>query len=82
MVHSFNSSLSIDCKLYKYDIEGSIAHAKMLGVQGIITDDEAQSIVDALKAIKNEFEEGKIQFNFEFEDIHTNIEKLLIEKIG
>lgn len=82
MVHSFNSSLSIDCKLYKYDIEGSIAHAKMLGVQGIITDDKAQSIVDALKAIKNEFEEGKIQFNFEFEDIHTNIEKLLIEKIG
>ena len=47
LVNDFNSSLAIDCKLCKYDIEGSIAHATMLGAQGIITDDEAQSIVEA-----------------------------------
>ncbi len=80
--NDFNSSLSFDCKLYKHDIQGSIAHATMLGAQGILTDDETAKITDALNEILNEIEAGKIEFDFELEDIHTQVEKLLIAKIG
>ncbi len=82
IVNDFNSSLPFDYKLYKYDIEGSIAHAKMLALQGILKEDEADKIVSGLAEILDEINEEKISFNLEFEDIHTNIEKLLIEKIG
>ncbi|MDO5437615.1 MAG: lyase family protein, partial [bacterium] len=82
IVSDFNSSLSFDCKLYKYDIKGSIAHAKMLGCQGILTNEETEKTVSALEEILEEINEGKLIFNFEYEDIHTNIEKFLIEKIG
>ena len=82
IVSDFNSSLSFDSKLYQYDIEGSIAHAKMLGFQGILSNEEAEQIINALNAILNEINEGKLEFNVEFEDIHTNVEKFLVEKIG
>ena len=82
IVSDFNSSLSFDSKLYQYDIEGSIAHAKMLGFQGILSNDEAEQIINALNEILTEINEGKLEFNVEFEDIHTNVEKFLVEKIG
>jgi len=78
----FNSSIAFDQKLYKQDIKGSIAHAKMLGKQGIIDPDDAQEIVDGLKAVLNDVESGKVEFSPDNEDIHMNIEKLLTEKIG
>ena len=80
--NDFNSSLSFDYILYKYDIKGSIAHTKMLSAQNIITNDEKEKIVNALNEILSEIDEGKIQFDFEYEDIHTFIEKLLVDKIG
>ena len=82
IVSDFNSSLSFDSKLYQYDIEGSIAHAKMLGFQGILSNEEAEQIINTLNEILNEINEGKLEFNVEFEDIHTNVEKFLVEKIG
>ncbi len=81
-VNDFNSSLPFDNILYKYDIKGSIAHASMLADQGIISFEEKEKIVSALNEILSEIETGKIEFNFEFEDIHSFVEKLLIEKIG
>lgn len=82
VVEHFHSSISFDSRLYKCDIRGSIAHARMLGKQGIIASREAQQIIAALEEIEKEVDEGKIVFEEEAEDIHMNIEKLLIAKIG
>ncbi|MFH1381305.1 MAG: argininosuccinate lyase [Chloroflexota bacterium] len=79
---AYTESISFDCRLYPYDIAGSIAHAKMLGKQGIITRQEAKVIVHGLTSIKKEIEQGKLKFKPELEDIHMNIEARLIEKIG
>lgn len=81
-VNDFNSSLHFDQKLYKYDIRGSIAHVLMLRDQNILTNDEASKIIKGLNEILQDIEEGQSEFDPEMEDIHTNIEKLLIEKIG
>jgi len=78
----FTSSLSFDRRLYRQDIRGSIAHARMLGRQGIIPVDDAQAIEQGLVEILAEIESGQFPFRQEFEDIHLNIEKRLIEKIG
>jgi len=78
----FNSSISFDYKLYKQDILGSIAHAKMLGKQDIIPKEDSEKIVLGLEEILAEIEHGKVEFSPDNEDIHMNIEKLLIEKIG
>jgi len=67
---------------YKEDIQGSIAHATMLAEKGIILKKESDKIIKGLKQIKKEIESGKFPFREEFEDIHLNIEKRLIEKIG
>ena len=80
--NDFNSSLSFDCKMYKEDILGSIAHAKMLGECSVIPLDESVTIINGLKQILEEIENNKLQFDFELEDIHTQIEKWLIEKVG
>lgn len=82
MVDDFNSSIRFDERLYKQDIAGSIAHVTMLGKQNIIPNDDALAIVVALKEILVEIEAGKVTFDIEAEDIHMNIEKILIEKIG
>lgn len=82
LVESFTESISFDKRLWKYDIEGSIAHAKMLGKQGIISLEEAKKIIKGLEEIADEIETGKFLFKEEFEDIHMNIEYALTKKIG
>ena len=78
----YTASLPFDRRLYPYDIAGSIAHAKMLAKQNIITEDEAKTIIDGLKAILGEIEQGTFEFKAEFEDIHMAIESRLIENVG
>lgn len=78
----FSASIYFDKRLYREDIEGSIAHATMLAESGIISKKESQKIIKCLKDIENEIEAGKFPFREEYEDIHLNIEKRLIEKIG
>jgi argininosuccinate lyase len=82
LVNDFNSSIQFDARLYREDIEGSIAHAMMLGRQGIISAPEAEKIVTALGEILADIEDGKIEFSVDNEDIHMNIERLLIQRIG
>ncbi|ARR89488.1 argininosuccinate lyase [Leuconostoc mesenteroides] len=81
-VDEFGASIHFDQKMAAEDIEGSIAHAKMLGKQGIISPEESEKIVAGLKIINEELIAGKIEFDVENEDIHMNIESLLTEKIG
>jgi argininosuccinate lyase len=82
VVEEFTSSISFDKRLYKYDILGSIVHCKMLAKQGIIQNDDSIKIIKALKEIEEEIENRKFVFREECEDIHMNIEKRLVEKIG
>ncbi len=82
LVTEYTASISFDWRLYPYDIAGSIAHAKMLAKQGIISPEEAEIITKGLVAIREEIEQGKFQFKPELEDIHMNIEARLIEKVG
>ncbi len=81
-VNDFNSSISFDCRLYKEDITGSMAHAAMLGKQGIIAKDEADRITEGLQGILQDIENGTIEFSQEYEDIHMNVEHILTERIG
>jgi len=81
-VDDFNSSIHFDCRLYRQDILGSIAHAKMLGKQNIISKEDSMQICQGLEEILHDIEEGRINFSISNEDIHMNIESLLIEKIG
>ena len=78
----YTSSLSFDKRLYEHDITGSIAHARMLAKQGIISDEDAAGIVEGLESIRQEIKQGKFKFKPELEDIHMAIESRLIEKIG
>ena len=81
-VDDFNSSIRFDARMYKQDILGSIAHAKMLGKQGIIPQEDSEKIVCGLKGILEDIENGKIEFMIDAEDIHMNIETILTERIG
>ena len=78
----YTASIPFDWRLYKHDIAGSIAHARMLAKQGIISDKEAEIVIGGLSSIREEIERGKFEFKPEFEDIHMNIEVGLIEKVG
>ena len=82
LVEKFTSSIDIDKNLYSYDIQGSIAHCKMLAKQLIISDKEAEQIIKGLLEIKEEIESGNFKYNDKLEDIHMHIEARLIEKIG
>ncbi|MDR0761899.1 MAG: argininosuccinate lyase [Campylobacteraceae bacterium] len=82
LLNEFNASLVFDKKLYKEDIEGSLAHAAMLAKQGILTEDEAKSIADALKEVLKEIESGEFVFDIKDEDIHMAVEKRLSDIIG
>ncbi|MFZ5754056.1 MAG: argininosuccinate lyase [Bacillota bacterium] len=82
LVEDFHSSISFDQRLYRHDIAGSIAHARMLGETGIIEPAEAEAIITGLKELLAEIEAGKIKFAVDAEDIHMNIETLLTTKIG
>ncbi|MDH4291243.1 MAG: argininosuccinate lyase [Dehalococcoidia bacterium] len=78
----YAASIPFDRRLYRQDIEGSIAHARMLAKQEIIAKSEAETIVKGLNSIRKEIERGKFQFKTELEDIHMSIEARLFEKIG
>ena len=82
IMEDFNSSIGFDWKLYHYDIEGSKAHVKMLDETGIISREEAGLIIGGLEAIEADIDQGLVEFTSKHEDIHMNIEALLIEKIG
>ncbi|HEM4290488.1 TPA: argininosuccinate lyase [Streptococcus suis] len=81
-VEEFGASIRFDQKLAKYDIQGSLAHVKMLGATGIINQEEAQVIQAGLEELLEEHEAGKLVFDIRNEDIHMNIESLLTDKIG
>ena len=81
-VDDFNSSIRFDKRMYRQDIKGSIAHATMLGKQGIIPEADSKLIVSGLKEILADIEAGRAVFEIDAEDIHMNVERLLIEKIG
>ena len=81
-VDDFNSSIRFDKRMYRQDITGSIAHATMLGNQGIIPKEDSLLIVNGLKEILDDIENNKVTFEIDAEDIHMNVEKLLIERIG
>ena len=78
----FNASISYDCRMYREDIAGSIAHAKMLAAHGISSKEDQEKITKGLLSIKKEIDEGTFPFSVELEDIHMNIEKRLTEEIG
>jgi argininosuccinate lyase len=78
----FLNSLSFDARLWRQDIRGSIAHARMLGRQGIIDLDEAEEIVGGLEQIRDDIEKGTLEFDSGTEDIHSFIETCLVERIG
>lgn len=82
LVQLYGESISYDWRLYPYDIQGSIAHAKALAAAGLITARENQAINRGLKEILKEIENGKFEFKTSLEDIHMNIESALTEKIG
>jgi len=82
LVDDFNSSIRFDSRMYKQDILGSIAHAKMLGECDVISEEESQLIQKTLLEILSDIEKGLIEFEVDAEDIHMNIEKILISRIG
>ncbi|MEQ9619282.1 MAG: argininosuccinate lyase [Deltaproteobacteria bacterium] len=82
IAEKFSASIDFDRRLYREDIEGSIAHARMLAEKGIILKKDSEKIIKGLKQIEKEIESGKFPFREEYEDIHLNIEKRLIDKIG
>lgn len=82
LVDDFNSSIRFDERMYAQDIAGSQAHAEMLGRQGIIPKEDAALIVKTLGEIREDIEEGKVTFEIDAEDIHMNIETILIARIG
>jgi argininosuccinate lyase len=82
LVARYTASLTFDRRLYKQDIAGSIAHARMLAKQGIISGEEARTVIGGLESIREEIESGKFEFQTGLEDIHMAVESRLIEKVG
>lgn len=82
LVQEFNASINVDKHMALQDIQGSIAHATMLGVQGIISKKEATQIIKGLEAIRKDVLSGKFVFKVELEDVHMNIERELTNRIG
>lgn len=81
-MEAFTSSIHFDKRLFRYDIQGSIAHARMLAKQGIISSDEGKILVAALEKIRADLEDGRFEFRPGDEDIHMAIEKALIDRVG
>ncbi len=81
-VDDFNSSIRFDKRMYRQDIQGSIAHAEMLGRCGIIPKEDSCLIIEGLKGILEDIENSKVEFETDAEDIHMNVEKLLTQRIG
>ncbi|AFQ42359.1 argininosuccinate lyase [Desulfosporosinus meridiei] len=82
LVEDFHSSIRFDQRLYKQDIQGSIAHARMLGKVGVISEAEATQLIEGLNGILKDVQAGTVEFEIGAEDIHMNVEKLLTERIG
>ena len=82
LVTRYTASLPFDYRLYRQDINGSIAHTRMLAKQNIISDEEAHVIISGLESIRGEIDQGAFEFRNELEDIHMAVESRLIEKIG
>jgi argininosuccinate lyase len=82
LVHNFNASISFDQKFYHQDIEGSMAHVKMLAKQGILTEEDKDAIVNGLLVIRKDLENGILEITAEHEDIHSFVEAVLTERIG
>ena len=82
LADDFNSSIRFDCKMYKQDILGSVAHAKMLAKQSIISESDAELIIDGLLSILEDIESGRLQFDMTAEDIHMFVEAELTKRIG
>ena len=82
LVYNFNASISFDQKFYAQDIRGSIAHVTMLQKQGILTKEEKESIIEGLKGIQADVENGTLEITDEYEDIHSFVETNLIDRIG
>ncbi|MBE5921476.1 MAG: argininosuccinate lyase [Lachnospiraceae bacterium] len=82
LVHNFNESLSFDQRFYKQDITGSIAHVTMLAKQGILTNEDRDAIIVGLKSIEADITNGTLEFDLQYEDIHSFVEANLIERIG
>lgn len=80
--YRFNQSISFDSRMYAEDIEGSMAHAKMLGKQGIISEEDSLQIIEGLKGIREDIDAGRLQISEEAEDIHSFVESVLTERIG
>ena len=78
----FNSSLHFDCRMYRQDITGSMAHAAMLAHSGILTEQESQTLISGLAGIMADLDEGKLQFDPSAEDIHMFVEQVLTERLG
>ena len=81
-VETFTQSISFDHRLFKQDIRGSVAHARMLARVGLVTGEECQQIVQCLSHIEAEIENGSLQLRPELEDVHMNIEAVVIERLG
>ena len=82
LVYNFNASISFDQKFYKQDIQGSMAHVKMLAKQGILTEDEKEQILQGLEGILADVESGKLEITDQYEDIHSFVEANLIDRLG
>ncbi|MCP4690429.1 MAG: argininosuccinate lyase, partial [Desulfobacterales bacterium] len=82
VVEAFTASVSVDRRLYAYDIEGSIAHCRMLARQSIISEEESSRLIEGLGKIKREIDRGKFQFDNDLEDVHMNIESKLLGEVG
>ncbi|MEJ2042124.1 MAG: argininosuccinate lyase [Reinekea sp.] len=81
-VAEFTASIDFDQRLYRHDIEGSIAHATMLAECGVLTDDEKDTIVKGLRDVQADIEAGKLQWSVTLEDVHMNVEAALTNKVG
>ena len=78
----FNSSIRFDCRMYRQDITGSMAHAAMLGAQGIIAQGEADRLIDGLQGILDDLDSGALEFDMSCEDIHMFVEQVLTQRLG
>lgn len=81
-VEAFTSSLEVDARLWEVDIRGSIAHARMLGKVGVLAPEEARTLIEGLQALREEIATGKVSWDPRAEDIHSEIERLLAERVG
>ena len=82
LVNDFNSSIRFDQRMYREDIQGSLAHSQMLGDTGVISKDDVAAIHQGLRELLADIESGKVEFSVDAEDIHMNVETLLTQRIG